>query len=43
MRKFLVAFLAALLLAPPFVSAEEITAEEIIAFWKKNGITEVSL
>lgn len=37
MRKFLVALLAALLLSAPAVSAEEITPEEIIAFWKKNG------
>ncbi|HPJ78740.1 MAG TPA: PKD domain-containing protein [Prolixibacteraceae bacterium] len=43
MRKFFLAVMTALLLSSPTVAAETITSEEIIAFWKKNGITEVSL
>lgn len=43
MRKFFLAVMTALLLSSPTAAAESITSEQIIAFWKKNGITEVSL
>ncbi|HOY52547.1 MAG TPA: hypothetical protein PLX49_12285, partial [Prolixibacteraceae bacterium] len=43
MRKFFLAVMTALLLSSPTAAAASITSEQIIAFWKKNGITEVSL